>query len=164
MKFPQQSDAPANGILRLILRGHMNDVRDLVRFPALEEIIALDAHAPLRSFSPTQLRITQECLEVAAESIEANRESFYHRHQGTWLMARTCTKSALILLAMALRCRAEARSTGVQAAELEEMMLPSRWRKVVEQTIEVLEYWSEESNDLARSKDLLQELFYIYES
>jgi hypothetical protein len=164
MTFPQHSDVPSNDILRLILRGHMIDVRDFVRFPALEEALALKPHALLRSFSPIQLRLTRECLEIAVESIEANRESFFHRHQGTWLMARTCTKSSLILLAMAMRCRAEARSTGTIVIELEEMMLPSRWRKVVEQTVEVLKYWSDESKDLARLNDLLRELLRIYES
>jgi hypothetical protein len=139
MKFPQRSDVPSNDILRLILRGHMNDVRDFVRFPALEEILASKTHALLRTFSPTQLRLTRECLEIAVESIEANRESFFHRHHGTWLMARTCIKSSLVLLAMAMRCQAEARSTGVMATELEEMMLPSRWREVVEQTVEALQ-------------------------
>jgi len=164
MKFPRDSDVPSNDILRLILRGHMNDVRDFVRFPALEEVLALKPHAPLRSFSPVQLQLTRECLQIAVESIEANRESFFHRHQGTWLMARTCTRSSLILLAMAMRCQAEARSTGVMAIELEEIMLPSRWRKVVEQTVEVLKYWSDESNDLARLNDLLRDLLHTYDS
>jgi hypothetical protein len=164
MKFPQHSNMPSNDILRLILRGHMNDVRDFVRFPALEEVLALKPHALLKSFSPIQLRLTRECLEIAVESIEANQESFFHRHQGTWLMARTCTKSSLILLAMAMRCQAEARATGEIAIELEKMMLPSRWRKVVEQTVEVLRYWSDESNDLARLNDLLRELLRMYES
>lgn len=40
MKFPQYSDVPSNDILRLILRSHMNDVREFVRFPALEEVLA----------------------------------------------------------------------------------------------------------------------------
>jgi hypothetical protein len=140
MKFPQQSDVPSNDILCLILRSHMNDVRDFVRLPALEEILASKPHALLKSFSPIQLRLTRECLGIAVESIEANRESFFHRHQGTWLMARTCVKSSLVLLAMAMRCQAEARSTGAIATELEEMMLPSRWRNVVEQTVEALQY------------------------
>jgi predicted metal-dependent enzyme (double-stranded beta helix superfamily) len=50
------------------------------------------------------------------------------------------------------------------AIELEEMMLPSRWRKVVEQTVEVLKYWSDESNDLARLNDLLRDLLHTYDS
>jgi hypothetical protein len=164
MKFPRNSDEPANDILRLILRGHMNDIRDIVRFPALEDVLALEPHAPLRSFSPIQLRLARECLEIAVESIEANRESFFHRHQGTWLMARTCTKCSLVLLAMAMRCKAEARATGVLARELEDMMLPSRWREVVGQMVEVLKYWSDESNDMARLNDLLRELLQVYES
>ncbi|KAE9363780.1 hypothetical protein N431DRAFT_356437 [Stipitochalara longipes BDJ] len=164
MKFPRHSDVPTNDILRLILRGHMIDVRDFVRFPALEEVLALNPHTLLTSFSSIQLRLTREYLEIAAESIEANRESFFHRHQGTWLMARTCTKSSLILLAMALRCQAEARSTGIRATELEEMMLPTRWRKAVEQTVETLTYWSDESNDLSRLNDLLRDLLHLYKS
>jgi hypothetical protein len=79
-------------------------------------------------------------------------------------MARTIGKSSLILLGMAIRCKAEARSTGIMVAELEKMMLPSRWRKVVEETIQVLEYWLDESPDLARLKEVLSELLYIYES
>ena len=164
MKFPRHSDVPLNDILRLILRGHMIDVRDLVRFPALEEVLAINPHVPLRNFSTIQLRLTRECLEIAVESIEANRESFFHRHQGTWLMARTCSRSSLLLLAMALRCKAEARSTGVSAMELEEMMLPERWRKAVEMTVETLTFWADESNDLSRMNDLLRDLLRIYES
>ena len=164
MKFPRQSDVPSNDILRLILRGHMIDVRDFVRFPALEEILAVNHHAPLSSFSAIQLQLARESLEIAVETIEANRESFFHRHQGTWLMARTCTRSSLLLVAMAVRCQAEARLTGVSSIDLEQMMLPLRWRKAVEQTVETLTYWSDESNDLSRMNELLRELLHIYES
>lgn len=162
MKFQHQSTTPSNDILHLILRGHMNDIQDLVRFPAVEDLLALNPHLPLRNFTPTQLRLTRECLEITASSIEVNRESFYHRHQGTWLMARTCTRSSLLLLAMALRCQADARATGGRASELEDMMLPRQWRVGVEQTLEMLGYWADESNDLKRLEGVVRELLGAY--
>lgn len=64
---------------------------------------------------------------------------------------------------MAMRCHTEAKTTRRLARELEQIILPSRWRGVVDQTLNVLEYWSDESSDLARLHDVLRGLLQAYD-
>jgi hypothetical protein len=142
----------------------MIDIRDFVRFPALEEILASETNVPMYEFSSTQLEIARQYLAIAADHIEADQELHFHRHQGTWLMLRSSMRCSLVLLGMAMRCQAEARITGSNPKDLEEMMLPLRWKNVVDQTSQALEYWSDESNDPARLSDILKELQRTYGS
>src|SRR5271163_5330090 len=38
-------------------------------------------------------------LRMCVERIDKNESGFYHRHHGIWLTLRSCTRSALVLLA-----------------------------------------------------------------
>ena len=55
------------------------------------------------SSSPTQttLKLSREMLANCVYRIETNMEGFLHRHQGTWLTIRSCSRSALMLLGVA---------------------------------------------------------------
>jgi hypothetical protein len=162
-RFHQQPSVATNDILPLILRGQMMEVRDLARFPALEEIFISGSTVPLHDFSSVQLELARQCLAIAADHIEADQEAHFHRHQGTWLLLRGSMRCSLTLLGMALQCQIEARNTGSDPKHLEETMLPPPWKKAVDQTSQALEYWSDESIDVARLHRILKELQRTYD-
>jgi hypothetical protein len=165
VRFPaqkEQLDQPTGEVLRFILRGHMIDIREFVRLPAIYEILSSEPPFSAENFSETTLRLGREILENAVDRIRANREGWYHRHQGTWLMMRTCSRSALHLMGMALKCQQAAEVLHVDYQTLEQEMLPSNWREAVIQVIELLDYWAEESQDLERLSSILKELMHAY--
>jgi hypothetical protein len=164
MRFPAQTDQATGDILRFILRGHMLDIREVVRFPAIRAVLASPSVFSTDSPSTTCVRLARELLENAVERIKANREGWYHRHQGTWLMMRSCSRSALHLLGMALKCQKTAAVMEISRKDLEAEMLPLHWKEAVEQVVELLEYWADESSDMKRLSHILKELMRSYES
>jgi hypothetical protein len=164
MKFPVQTNQATGDILRFILRGHMIDIREVVRFPAIHAVLASPSLLSTDNPSLTCVRLARELLENAVERIKANREGWYHRHQGTWLMMRSCSRSALHLLGMALKCQQAAAIMKVSQTDLEIEVLPLDWKEVVEQVIDLLGYWADESSDMKRLSNILKELMRSYES
>ncbi|KAL4744842.1 hypothetical protein BDW72DRAFT_208691 [Aspergillus terricola var. indicus] len=74
-----------------------------------------------------------------------NCKGFRHRHHGVWLMLRSCTRSALILLAAS-------RSPAIHE------LLPLGWKGAVMSAAEVLEYWKDKAEDARDRLRILQEL------
>jgi hypothetical protein len=72
-----------------------------------------------KSYDPHLLRRARELLENAVYRIEVNREEFFHRHLGTWLLLRSASRSALQLLGMAIKCRLEAEAGDLDRSEPE---------------------------------------------
>jgi hypothetical protein len=158
MRFPIDRDQTTGDILRFILRGHMLDIREVVRFPSIYTVLSSPSLFTIADHSPTSLRLLQGLLGNALERIKANREGWYHRHQGTWLMARSASRSGLHLLGMALKCQEAATVLGLSYSELEGEVLPDDWREAVELVIELLDYWGDESFDLNRLAHIFKEL------
>jgi hypothetical protein len=142
MKFPTDRDQPTGDILRYILRGHMLDIREFVRFPAIHAVLSSPVSVSPDTASATCIKLARELLLNAVDRIRANREGFYHRHQGTWLGARNCARSALHLVGMALKCEKAAQLTNSSGYELRRKMLPHDWAEAVELVIDLLNYWS----------------------
>ena len=84
-------------------------------------------------------------LIVCVERIQKNESGFYHRHHGTWLMLRSCTRSALVLLAAA------------RSSRLSEL-LPVDWELAVYKVIAMLNHWKEESRDVFDRLDIVETL------
>jgi hypothetical protein len=141
----------------------MIDIVEMARFPAIYSVLASPTPLSSETLSPATVRLTREFLENAVHRIEANREGFFHRHQGTWLLLRSASRSALQLLGMAIKCQLEAEARGMETLELESWFLPNRWREAVTAVSELLEYWSDESSDVERLNTVLKELTYYYE-
>lgn len=80
-------------------------------------------------------------FRVCVHRIEKNEGGFYYRHHGTWLMLRSCTRSALVLTAAARH--------GLTT------LLPAKWRAAVEKVTQMLHYWKDETKDVAESLDVL---------
>jgi hypothetical protein len=163
VRFDKRPEAPCHDILRFILRGHMIDIIELARFPAIQTILGSPAVTLSNGLSPVSVRLAREFLQNAVYRIEANREGFFHRHQGTWLLLRSASRSAVQLLGMAIKCQLEGQTGGVARKELESLFLPDRWWEAVHMVSEMLEYWSDESSDVERLSFVLKELVRQYE-
>lgn len=164
MRFPINRDERTGDILRFILRGHMIDIREVVRFPAIHAILSSPDIFSISNQSPTCLRLARELLDNAVERIKANVEGWYHRHQGTWLMGRSAGRSALHLIGMALKCQQAATVVQISRHELELQLLPADWREAVELVIQHMDYWSDESKDMKRLSYIFKELLNCYDN
>ncbi len=164
MRFPAQTEQPTGDILRFILRGHMIDIREVARLPAIYAVLASPSPFSTNNFSGTCVRLTRELLKNAVDRIRANREGWYHRHQGTWLMMRSCSRSALHLLGIALKCQQAATAMKIDRQDLEREVLPPQWKEAVVQVVELLDYWADESRDIKRLSSILKELMHSCES
>jgi hypothetical protein len=129
----------SDDVLKFVLRGHLLDCYEWIYFPYMLEAIA---HQSRQSQTD---EFVARGLQMSMERIHKNRKGFKHRHHGVWLMLRSCTRSALILLA-ASRCR--------EAAEL----LPLGWKDAVLGVVEMLAYWQDEVEDARNRLRILKEL------
>lgn len=181
MRFSPTSTEPLYDILPWVLRGHHIDVIEILRFPAISEILnnphpspsALIANLPSVSSEPTS-QLSKEYLENAVRRIEANAEGLLHRHQGSWLTIRSCTRSALALLAMKLHHQSESQkasygnnvpddtrayhSTPSPVALQADSILPSRWKDAVILVISMLKAWETESHDIGQLRLVIEGL------
>lgn len=126
-------------VLKFVLRGHLLDCYEWIYFPYMLEAIAHQNRDPVTD------EFVCKGLQLSMERIHKNRKGFKHRHHGVWLMLRSCTRSALILLA-ASRCR-----------ETEEL-LPLGWKDAVMSAVEMLAYWQDEAEDARDRLQILTEL------
>ncbi|KAH8694481.1 hypothetical protein BGZ61DRAFT_352352 [Ilyonectria robusta] len=149
MRFPSDPHEGIRDPLRGILRSHLVDILDVLYFPAVRAV----ACKPVSELGPYVLATTRAALLNAVYRITICEEGFWYRHQGTWLMIRTCSRSLLQLLAVALRAQTEPTLAG---------LLPEGWKYSVGRVFALIEYWEPESPDLglllARLKDLVSML------
>lgn len=133
------SDSNHNAALKFILSGHLLDCYEMMYWP----FIVGSIHGKLHG--ATAESFTRKGLDVCVQRIEKNESGFYHRHHGTWLMLRSCTRSALVLLAAA-RCPNLA------------ALLPNAWELAVYKVKAMLSYWKDESRDVADRLHIIENL------
>jgi hypothetical protein len=157
MRFSSTSIEPLHDILRWVLRGHRIDIIELIRFPALSNILNSNfGHLPR---SEITIRLAREYLENAVQRIGTNAEGFLHRHQGSWLTIRSCTRSALTLLGTRLKYEEE--SNDRESASIIGNILPPGWRVAVLQVLGMLRVWEAESPDVKRLREVLDGLLRL---
>jgi hypothetical protein len=86
----------------------------------------------------------QKGLQNCVDKIWVAEAGFHHRHHGTWLSLRQCTRSALVLVA-AKRC-----------GQLDHL-IPRDWILAVKGVITFLEFWSLECADAGNRRDILED-------
>ena len=154
MRFPRNANETVGADpLRGILRGHFVDILDVVLFPAVHAVVLRDPSEVSQSI----LICARKALATAVDRITISSEGFWHRHQGTWLMIRTCSRSALQLLGVAMRAQKEGRE-GRDVAFANDL-LPDGWRESVASVIALVAYWEAESPELTRLLARLKELY-----
>ncbi|OGM50897.1 periplasmic beta-glucosidase precursor [Aspergillus bombycis] len=136
------SDPPCQGsetdVLRFILQGRSTYVNELITWPY---IVCAVSDIPLGQAAQGWVA---RGLQAHLKRLEVNRAGFYHRHHGTWLMIRTSTRSACILLAVA-------------RSSLDDL-LPVGWKEAVEATVKMLDFWQADVEGVAALARFLRSL------
>jgi hypothetical protein len=128
-----------NAALKFILKGHLLDCYEMMYWPFIVDAI----HAkPLTSIADSFAR---KGFRICVERIQKNESGFFHRHHGTWLMLRSCTRSALVLLAAA-------RTPTVYH------LLPTSWETAVHKVIDMLTFWKDDSRDVLDRLQIIEKL------
>ncbi|KAH8649797.1 hypothetical protein BX600DRAFT_441899 [Xylariales sp. PMI_506] len=135
MAFPEDPSQPVEDMLRGILRGHLIDIKEVVYFPALRALI----FQPMDTLGHQTLHLARQALENDLARISICQEGLWIRHQGTWLMIRSCTRSCLHLLAVVFRATNE---------RVIRALLPGGWKEAVASILQLIDYWKDESPDL----------------
>lgn len=128
-----------NSALSFILNGHLIDCYEMIYWPFVVGAI----HGSL-SPDENSKDFALKGFRVCISRIEKNEGGFYHRHHGTWLMLRSCTRSALVL-------------TGAARLGLT-TLLPAEWKAAVEKVMQMLQYWKDETKHVADSLEVLEGL------
>lgn len=126
-------------VLKLILTGHLLDCYEVMYWPFVVEAVSGkprggDADA-----------FVAKGLRLCVERIEKNERGFYHRHHGIWLTLRSCTRSALVLMA--------ARNSPELC-----LSMPPNWEAAIEKVMALLRFWQTESRDARDRLNILQAL------
>lgn len=124
---------------RFILSGHLLDCLEMIYWPFTEGAI-LGQMIDDRDCNA----LASRGLDICVQRIEENERGFHHRHHGTWLMLRSCTRSALVLVAAA--------RSGIREK------MPARSQQAVQKVIGLLEYWKDEVADAEDRLEVLNSL------
>jgi hypothetical protein len=138
--FSLQTPEEEDDVLKFVLRGHLLDCYEWMYFPFMAETIN---HG--RQGGPLIDEYTKKGLHMCVDRIRKNKPGFQHRHHGAWLMLRTCTRSALVLLAA---CHSQA----VQD------LMPEGWKDAVLSAMDMLRFWKDEVGDARDRLDILTQL------
>lgn len=136
---PSPGDSDLQQTLRFILEGELLDCYEMMYWPFIAGAINGNpklSHTVNREFS-------EKALALAVQRIDKNEPGFFYRHHGTWAMLRSCTRSALVLLAAS-------RTPHVRH------LLPEAWRSAVGKVVEMLRFWRRESEDVADRLALIE--------
>jgi hypothetical protein len=125
--------------LRFILNGHLLDCYEMMYWPFLVDAVHGKLHGNVTH------DFARKGFQICVQRIQKNESGFYHRHHGTWLMLRSCTRSALVLLGAA-------RSPELSA------LLPIGWETAVYKVTVMLGYWKDESREVQDRLDILETL------
>ncbi|KAK7592030.1 hypothetical protein V3481_006665 [Fusarium oxysporum f. sp. vasinfectum] len=125
--------------LRFILNGHLLDCYEMMYWSFI-----IDAVHGTSLDNAEAIAFARKGFQTSVQRINDNESGFHRRHHGTWLMLRSCTRSALVLIAVA-------------RAGLENM-LPAQWKSSIAKVKELLEYWQDEAADARVYSHLLEDL------
>ena len=126
-------------VLKLILTGHLLDCYEVMYWPFVVEAVNG------KSRGGDAGTFVRKGLHMCVERIEKNESGFYHRHHGIWLTLRSCTRSALVILAAR------------RSPELC-LSMPANWESAIEKVMAMLRFWQSESRDALDRLKILQVL------
>ncbi|EHK23082.1 uncharacterized protein TRIVIDRAFT_28900 [Trichoderma virens Gv29-8] len=154
-------DAPAeeDDICRFVLRGHAINLYEMIYWPFLsaylmKDFVVEETQGFLPSASWNIRRLAQKALDYHALRLSVNKPGYRHRHHGTLLLIQSCSRSALVLVAAALRNITNTAQNSAKGAIV--LKLPNGWRVGLDETIDMLAFWENESRQLASIRHVLQ--------
>lgn len=137
-------------VCKFVLRGHVHNLYEMIHWPFIHVVVLTTLHNspgdPGILQPKTVLHLAEAGLRLHVERIEINKKGFAHRHHGTWPMIRSCSRSALVLLAAVM---------GVQSGALS-VQLPVGWRNAVEDVIALNHFWQREVLDARHRLPILE--------
>ncbi|ORY13440.1 hypothetical protein BCR34DRAFT_649201 [Clohesyomyces aquaticus] len=131
-------------ILDSILKGRLLDSYDVLYMPFLEGALTLTGGQTNSETTSVLDTYARKALDFCVQRIPEFKPAYAVRPHGTWLMLRTCTRSALMILAARMAGRLD--------------ILPEMWQNAVITTISVLSHWKDESFDVADRLAVIQAL------
>lgn len=151
-----QAPPEEDEICRFVLRGHLINVWEILYWPFVGWAIESGSRTVDQ---PLIQQLANKGLQMHVDRIHVNRPGFSHRHHGTFGMIKSCTRSALILLAAAnsstfVACRQD------ESREHEKTYhMPKGWQETIEEVVRLLEVWEHESADLS---SILATISFLY--
>jgi hypothetical protein len=137
-----------NATLKFILNGHLLDCYEMMYWPFVVDAIH-SRLPPHTSGSLAAKAFARKGLTVCVQRIQQNEPGFYHRHHGAWLMLRSCTRSAFVLVAAARCCSSLTMSAS---------MLPESWQQALYKVLALLRFWKDESIEVSDRLAILERL------
>ena len=134
--------------LKFILDGHLLDCYEMLYWPFLTEII-LNGMPTINIQAHEQL--AYKSLLICVQRIHKNEHGFFARHHGTWLMLRSCTRSAFVLIA--------ARRDPILVN-----IMPDGWHAAVLKVVGMLKFWKDESRDCEDRLRIIEQSLHIIAS
>lgn len=134
-------DGRLETVLRYILNGHLIDCYEMMYWHFLAHFFEEDTP----STSQTIETYASKALQICVQRIQSDSFGFRRRHHGTWLMLRSCTRSALVLLAAS-------RNPHLHS------LLPQGWQGAVDQVKGLLRFWQQESQDAADRLEVVEHM------
>jgi hypothetical protein len=137
--------------LRYILNAHLIDCYEMMYWHFLAHYFdspPSDTVSPLSPAAPSTPQIetyAAKALQVAIQRIHADSYGFRQRHHGSWLMLRSCSRSALVLLAAS-------RHPSLRK------LVPRGWQDAVESVKGLLRFWADECADARARLRIVEEL------
>ncbi|KAL0941336.1 C6 zinc finger domain-containing protein [Colletotrichum truncatum] len=150
---PEEDD-----VCRFVLRGHAINLFEQIYWPfttACLDSLKANPSLPREAISATTVALAQKGLDNHLFRLFANQPGFYHRHHGTLPMLRSCSRSALVLVAAALAIHAD----GSRGGDYPTMGLamPTGWRTGVEGMVDILNFWEGESHQVQKLRRFLEQ-------
>ncbi|KIW05919.1 uncharacterized protein PV09_03112 [Verruconis gallopava] len=134
-----REDDASHRALRFILKGHLLDCYEMMYWPFMVDAIQGNMRPGQEARD-----LARKGFEICVQRINENEGGFFYRHHGTWLMLRSCTRSALVLL-------------GACLAGLSNL-LDSSWATSVAKVIRMLKFWDKDTADVAHYLNVLSNL------
>ncbi|KAL3478319.1 hypothetical protein BJX99DRAFT_107854 [Aspergillus californicus] len=132
-----QSEGPNNELAHYV-RQRAIVYREWIHRPFLYYVI----HQPIDDpFIAQATPLARKCLRLCVDTQLLIQP--FHRHHGSWYVARNSMTRALLLLA---------------AARSKKIEMPEGWEKALDHALQTLQYWAKEAPDLERAATLLQEM------
>ncbi|KAH6663562.1 C6 zinc finger domain-containing protein [Plectosphaerella plurivora] len=145
-------DAPLeeDDVCRFVLRGHCINLFEMIYWPFLAA--HTDNLAPEASVLAPFTALAQKSLDNHAMRLAVNEPGYKHRHHGTMPLIHSCSRSALVLLAVALHNSVERGGHGTGCS----LIMPPGWTAAVSAVTQLHDYWNGEIQELGEARHMLE--------
>ncbi|KAL3474116.1 C6 zinc finger domain protein [Aspergillus californicus] len=130
-------------ICRFVLRGHLINLHEIIYWPFINALVTgFPMNSDHGQDRVLMRSLVRKGLQKHVERMWVNQPGYRHRHHGTMFLLRTCSRSALVLMTVALCIRGQL-DRGVDLG----IRMPVGWRQAVLLAMEMNCYWEGESVD-----------------